>query len=256
VAVQDTGWWLTAELTYHADGNLSGMQGAEVAPMLDARGQPLEGRAADAEGLTVAPGNRFGGDVLVSFEHQHRVDRYPFGTRGFLARPGPVLLPAAVKQSPANGGMEAITTLADGSLLILTELYADEEGHLHGWLLRGDRFDDLRLERTDLFAASDLATLPGGDAVVLERLFYPRLARAARLRRIPAAAIRPGALLKGTELATLSKGFTVDNMEALAVRVDEKGKVFLYLASDDSGSPSQRTLLLLFELRDDGPNGG
>jgi hypothetical protein len=251
VAVQDFGWWLTAELVHDAGGNLTGIRNAEIAPMLDVDGKPLEGRAADAEGLTYAAGAAFGGDVLVSFEHQHRVDRYPFGTDGFLARPHPVPLPPEVRQAPDNGGLEALVTLSDGRLLLLTELYSDEKSNLRGWLVRDSGFGSVRLARSDLFAASDAALLPGGDVVLLERLFFPGLARAARLRRIPQDELQPGTVLRGEVLAQMGKKFEIDNMEALAVRSTKDGKTLLYVASDDGGSSSQRTLLLLFELMSD-----
>ena len=69
-----------------------------------------------------------------------------------------------------------------------------------------------------------------------------------RIRRIAHAAIRPGAVLNGEVLAEMDRRYNIDNMEALAIRVTPAGRVLLYVASDDSRNPRQRTLLLLFEM--------
>jgi hypothetical protein len=75
----------------------------------------------------------------------------------------------------------------------------------------------------------------------------------ARIVLLRAADIRPGAALRGTELARLSPPLTVDNMEGLSVREAPDGKgVLLYVISDDNFSALQRTLLLQFRL-DDAP---
>ena len=248
LAVQDFGWWLTAELLHDKKGNLVGIRDAFIAPMLGADGSALTGKDADAEALTLPAGQAFGGDVLVSFEAHHRVDRYPFGAHGFAARPQPVSMPEALREAPLNGGLEAITSLQDGRLLGITELHANEEGNLMGWLVKGPQFDSISLGLDGAFSATDLATLPGGDIVVLERLFLPGFARSMRIRRIPRAALRPGAVLTGEVLAEMGRRYNIDNMEALAVRVTPAGRVLLYVASDDNRNPRQRTLLLQFEL--------
>jgi len=248
LAVQDSGWWLTAELLHDPKGSLVGIRDAFIAPMLGADGIALTGKDADAEALALPAGQVFGGDVLVSFERHHRVERYPFGAHGFAARPQPVSMPAALREAPQNGGLEAITSLQDGRLLGITELHVNDEGDLRGWLAKGEQFDSISLRLKGAFAATDLAPLPGGDIVVLERMFLPGFARSMRLRRIPGASIRPGAVLDGEVLAELDRRYNIDNMEALAIRVTPTGKVLLYLASDDNQNPRQRTLLLLFEL--------
>ncbi len=248
LAVQDFGWWLTAELVHDENGDLVGIRDAFVAPMLGADGSALTGKDADAEALALPAGQGFGGDVLVSFERHHRVDRYPFGAHGFAARPQPLPMPAALHEAPRNGGLESITTLQDGRLLGITEMYVNDDGDLQGWLVQGEQFDSVSLLLHGAFAATDLASLPGGDVVVLERLFLPGFARSMRIRRIPAISLRPGAVLDGEILAKLDRHYNIDNMEALAVRTTADGRTLLYIASDDNQSPRQRTLLLLFEL--------
>jgi hypothetical protein len=51
-------------------------------------------------------------------------------------------------------------------------------------------------------------------------------------------------------LANLSfQDANIDNMEGLAVRRGPKGETLLYILSDDNYSPLQRTLLLMFEVK-------
>ena len=71
---------------------------------------------------------------------------------------------------------------------------------------------------------------------------------AIRIRSVPLAMIKPGALVDGTELITADMGQQIDNMEALSVHRDSGGALVLTLISDDNFSPLQRTLLLQFTL--------
>ena len=70
----------------------------------------------------------------------------------------------------------------------------------------------------------------------------------ARIMRIPASEIRPGAELSGTELAVLDQPVTVDNYEGISAVRQPDGKVMLYVVSDDNFWGFQRTLMLMFEL--------
>ncbi len=72
LAISDSAYWLTTNLEFDDAGLLTGLSNAFYAPMLDANGQPLVDRAADAEGLA-ALGN---GAYAVSFEREHRMARY------------------------------------------------------------------------------------------------------------------------------------------------------------------------------------
>ena len=92
--------------------------------------------------------------------------------------------------------------------------------------------------------------LGDGDILVLERRYTLIGGVAALLRRISRQSIQPGALLDGVELARLAPPLTVDNMEGISARQDSAGRTLIYLMSDDNYSVLQRTLLLMFELRD------
>ena len=104
----------------------------------------------------------------------------------------------------------------------------------------------MRLVRSKNFDATDLAFLPNGDLLVLERRFTPLTGVACRIRRIPLDAIRPGARLDGETVLEADMGHQIDNMEALGVQAAGDGRVILTLFSDDNFSILQRNLLLRF----------
>ena len=73
---------------------------------------------------------------------------------------------------------------------------------------------------------------------------------AAKLVVVDPAAIRPGALVRGREIATLAKPLIHDNFEGLAV-TREGNATILWIVSDDNQLFLQRSLLLKFRLEPD-----
>ena len=84
--------------------------------------------------------------------------------------------------------------------------------------------------------------------ILLERRFTLLGGLSARLRRIPLAAIQPGALLDGIEIAELRPPLTLDNFEGVAVHQLSDGTTRITLLSDDNFSPLQRSLIVQFDL--------
>ena len=97
------------------------------------------------------------------------------------------------------------------------------------------------------FDITDLAFLPDGDMLLLERWYRTLRGVGLRIRRVPAASLKPGALLDGPTLIQADLGQEIDNMEGLAVH-QEGSKTVLTLISDDNFSFLQRTVMLEFEL--------
>jgi hypothetical protein len=239
VAVEDFGYWLTGRLLYDGDGRLAGVADVELAAMRGPAGRLLgdDKSWGDAEALTAGADGR----DIVAFEDRHRLLR--FARR---SEPGqPIATPSELAQAPDNAGIEALTTLPDGRLLLITERF-EVAGGVRGWIGPAP-WGALTLATSAGFRPTDAATLPGGDVLLLERRF-PFLA--ARIRRLPADAIKPGATLAGREIARFEGSLTYDNMEAMAVRSRPEGGVLVYLASDDNRNFLQRTILLMFELAD------
>lgn len=253
LAASDKGMWFSARLQYDEDGNLIGLSDAQLTPIVGPNGKPLAGRYRDAEALALASDD---GAVLLAFEQQHRILRFEVGGHldaRKLAVEVPQLLktPGELSEFNGNSAMEGLVTMADGGLLILTEGLDNKRSSKPGWILR-DGAEPARLEyrRAARFRPTGATRLGDGDILVLERRYTLIGGVAALLRRISKHSIQPGALLDGVELARLAPPLTVDNMEGISARQDRAGRTLIYLISDDNFSVLQRTLLLMFELRD------
>jgi hypothetical protein len=243
-AVSDHGYGWSARLRHNTQARLIDLRAWEMMPLRMPQGTATQSRQRDAEALVREPD----GAWLVAFEHVHRVWRYPPSTVPFAAMPEAVAMPAELAQAPSNGGLEAMTRLVDGRLLVLTESFEDAQGDYKGWIVTSSGFDTITYVPHDGFRPTDLATLPGGDVLLLERRYRLALGVAIRIRRIAGASIRPQARLRGRELLHLKPPLAVDNFEGLAVRATSDSEALLYLISDDNFNAVQRTLLLQFRL--------
>jgi hypothetical protein len=241
IALSDHGHRFEMRLRYDGLGDLAGVVAADGGALGGLDGRPLTGFGErDAEAMTFGAG----GELIVAFERQHRIWRYFPGE----ARPEPLPPPRELAKAPYNGGIEALTTLADGRLLALTESYGGADARV-GWVSDADGWSPLTYAVDGGFEPTDATTLPGGDVLVLERRFSLRGGVAARLKRLDAGQVAPGAHLVGRALAVIEPPLAVDNMEGVDVRLGPRGETLIYMVSDDNFSPSrQRTLLLMFEL--------
>jgi len=245
VAIADVGFWLTAKLVHDGNGRLIGVAEAEFGPLLGPDGTPLTDRGdTDAEAVARDRDN----SLIVSFEGRHRLWRYRPGDDPLAARPQPIATPERLQLAPSNGGLEAMTVLADGRLLMVTEEMTNASGDLVGWVRDDAGWHELAYQPTGQFKPTELAQLPDGDVLALERRFTWIGGFAMRLQRLPLASVRPGARLAGRELARLAPPFSIDNMEAMAAVRAADGSTLIYVMSDDNFIPLERTLLLQFRL--------
>ncbi|WP_421787886.1 esterase-like activity of phytase family protein [Hyphobacterium sp.] len=252
LAISDSAYWLTAHLEFNEDGWLTDVSQAFYAPMLDADGMPLTGDAADAEGL--APLGS--GAYAVSFERQHRIDRYdiaPDWSGIAIATPTPLEAPPGTDRLRNNGGIEALAPsqngywagveypivegrphslwrMADGQEPVVTDYRAAEGFGVTGLARRGEAL--LVLER---FYARDI-----GNRIRVfefENRYFDRQTGDVTLtaRRLPGP------------LAELEPGMTIDNFEGIAVS-EVNGEMRIFILSDDNYNPDQRTLLLSFAI--------
>lgn len=267
VAVSDEAHWVTGSLEYE-DGKLVRVTGGTIAPLLGLDGKPLADKAGDAEGIASTNGNDTTGDLLVSFEGDHRVWRYPFAKRGVNAVPVNLPIPPDVHGAPHNGGIEGITLFSEGMLFGVSERYRDQAGDYRAWFLpltvgadaapgdnaaTGARAVSVRAIAP--FAMTDVRRLAGGDLLTLERRYSAVKGVGSQLRRIPSAVIEAAAAsgagmpLDGEIVASFDPSYEIDNMEGLAVRTGEGGETLVYAISDDNfNRPVQSTLLLTYEL--------
>ena len=232
VAVSDAGIWLT--------GDLQGAGPFALIPMAENVRNATK-HLFDAEALV-----RSDDGYLVTTERNHRLLS--------VAKPGAAPVPrpeTALMQGwglSSNGGIEAVTRLDDGTLLMFAERGQNIQGLLPVWLVDTDRtVFNLKFKPPHNFAPTDAATLPNGDILLLLRRFNSE-AVAAKLLRVRARDIKPGAVIRGEDLMTLAPPLSVDNMEALDTLLLEDGSQLVILLSDDNFNWFQRTLLMLFRL--------
>jgi hypothetical protein len=247
VAISDRGHWLTARLQREA-GRLAGLDDARIAPILRADGRALNRtRAWDTEGLAMA-----GGVAFIGIERTHQVMRFDFAKDGLMARGREVAVPREMKRLPSNKSLEAIAVAPPshplaGAVIVVAERSGGEAGPTLGAILTGPRSGLFQVARPGAYDITDMAFLPDGDLLLLERWFRPFRGVAMRIRRVPGRMVAPGAMLDGAVLIEADLAQEIDNMEGLAIH-QEEGRTILTLISDDNFSMLQRTILLEFAL--------
>ena len=242
-AVSDRGYWLSARMRDDSEGALVDLLDWQIKSILTPERTPTDGLLTDAEALARAPDGSF----IVGFEQIHRLWRYLPPPMTFDSPAQPITTPRALAKAPRNGGLECVAVLPKGEIFTLAEELQNKDGNFRGWLIGNGRAVELSYLPSAGFRASDCAALPNGDVIVLERHLSMFLSFSARLKHIPAANIRPGAVLSGEELLRLDPPLRLDNFEGIAVREDAAG-TSIYLISDNNFQPFQRTLLLQFRL--------
>ena len=256
LAQSDDAHWLRADLIYDDDGNLEGIEHAQLADMRTPDGGTMGKISGDAEGLDALTNAGPDGAVAVSFERNPRVWRYDLS--GSLdVRPTLVPMPKGIDLlDGSNQGLEGLTVLKPGTLLAVSEAPHDVDGEMDAWLVptpghaAGAAYGVLHVLRHAPFEISDAAMGPSGKHLyLLERHYFGMLRGVAiAVREIDASDVKPGAKLDGKEIARFTMHESIDNMEGLALRRSADGKTFLYMISDDNYNPLQRTLLEMFEL--------
>jgi hypothetical protein len=248
IAVTDKARWLRGRIVYEGS-RPAGILEAEMAPMLDANGNRLSARGwYDAESLA-----EDGGTLYVGIERVHRIVKYDFGKDGLRARGVPIPLPAEVASLPWNGGLEALVIVPKGlalagTLVAVSEAGLDAAGNIRAFLIGGPNPGQFVVKRIDDFDIGDIAILPGGDLLLLERRASLLRGLAVRIRRIALTAVRPGAIIDGPAIFSADLGQQIDNLEGISVHRAPSGETVLTLVSDDNFLPFQRTLLLQFTL--------
>lgn len=256
LAVSDAGYWIGGLLDHQGD-RVIGVRDVVIAPLLDLDGRPLaesSKEAGDAEAFAEIPGS----GIIVSFEGRDaRLWHYGVSmtdyARPVTPRPLPMPLDVVreIKSLPWNGGIEAMTSLPGGTVIAIAEDSKVSDDLLDGWIISSSQIAKFKYRMSDQFRPTDLATLPDGNLVLLERRFNLLSGLAARIRIIRTEQLLDGGPVEGEEIATLAFPFNVDNMEGIAARANERGETIIYLVSDDNYHPLQRTLLMSFKLEDE-----
>jgi hypothetical protein len=252
LAITDNGSWLRGRIVY-SDGKPAGVADAEMAPILGPDGKPLAARGwYDVESLAERDGVFF-----IGIERVEQIVRLDYRRSGLLARGEPIAVPPDFKTFTYNKSLECLTAPPKGSplagnLIVVTERSLDSAGNHRSFLLKTDKggggVERFSVTRSDDFDVTDCTILPPSDMLLLERRYSPARGVAMRIRRIPLASIKPGAVVEGKTLIEADLGYQIDNMEGIAVHKDADGETVITLVSDDNFSVIQRNLLLQFTL--------
>jgi hypothetical protein len=247
LAVTDKGYWLRARIVYHQQAPTA-IADAEMSPMLGPDGRSLQSHHwHDTESLAIQNGVAY-----VGIEGVNQIARFDLASKGLRALGQPIAVPPGMKLLPRNQGSECLEIAPTGSplagsLISISERGLDASRNLKGFLISARR-GLFSLKRSDDFDVTDCAATPKNELLVLERRFSWTRGLAVRIRALPLAAIKPGALVDGPTLLLADLGQQIDNMEGLSVHRAKDGGLVLTLISDDNFSPLQRTLLLQFSL--------
>jgi len=247
--ISDSAYWLTAHLEFDENGWLADLSNTFYAPMLDANGQPLVDRAADAEGLA-SIGN---GAYAVSFEREHRIDRYdiaPDWSGVAIALPMPMEAPPGTDRLRDNAGIEGLASADYGLWAGVESPIID--GHPHTlWLIpNGGESTGLPYPGEAGFGVTGLDRGPDAEIYLLERIYISGTGNTVRIMRFDEFGLETEAQRNFIDtLAILTPDMTVDNLEGIAVG-EVNGEMRLFIISDDNYNPGQRTLLLSFAIAD------
>ena len=247
IAITDRGSWLRGRIVYR-DGRPAGIADAEVAPMLGSDGKPLAtGGWYDAESLAERDGM-----LYVGIERVEQMVRFDYRRDGLLARGQAIKVPPDFKTFAYNKGLECLAAPRQGSLagdlIAMTERSLDRGGNIRSFLLGSDKVTRFSVKRTRDFDVSDCALLSPNDLLLLERRYSPVRGVAMRIRRLPLASFKEGAVVDGHSMIEADLAHQIDNMEGIAVHRTGRGETILTLVSDDNFSFIQRNLLLQFAV--------
>ncbi len=242
-AVTDRGFRIVGALIHNGRGDLTGVHDMSISPLSGVDGRPLTGKKnTDAESLAILSDGR----IVTSFERRHRILVTSPGLRRHIA------VPQALYKAPRNRGLEAITALSDGRLLVFAEDFRPPNhgpSATRGWLrtYEGD-WQTMNIQVPPAFKPTGATTLPNGNVYVLLRKFSPLKGVSVRVARLVVPAKTSAGLTQIQTIAEIAPPLTIDNFEGIANRTGQDGRRYLYIVSDDNFNPLQRTLLMQFEL--------
>jgi len=252
VTVSDRGNFISGQLIYDEAQTPLSLIGVGIAPIQNSRGADLPNAfTRDAEALTVIerPDNRSA--VRVGFENLTRVADFHLENGVPIGPASEVVIPEWIEAARTNESLEAVciappASPVAGSTLLLTEGVIAGDGAHAGYLLGKNDKGPLSYIAGSGTSPTDCAFLPNGDLLVLERGVV-LISFSARLVRIKAADVKPGAQMTG-EVLFEGTGGDLDNMEGVAVHTTPSGETRITLISDNNFNDWERNLLLEFSL--------
>ena len=247
IAATDRGSWLRGRIVYR-DGKPVGIADAEIAPILGVDGRPLAARGwFDVESLAERDGI-----LYIGIERTEQIVRFDYRRDGLRARGQPLDVPVDLKTLTYNKSLECLAAPRQGALggglIVVTEHSLDGAGNLRSFALGVDQVTRFGVKRSDDFDVSDCTVLSQDELLLLERRASPARGITIRIRRIPLADIKEGAVVDGRLMFEADLAYQIDNMEGIAVHRNSAGETIVTLVSDDNFSIIQRSLVLQFSV--------
>jgi hypothetical protein len=253
IAISDEGWWFEANVMY-ANGRPSALANARIAPILDRNGRRSGSkRRRDAEALALDPPGKLGAFVYVGFETVARIEKFDMRVNGLAARPSPVPVPGALRKGPKNGELEALGSIASGPLkgwlIAVSEDNLDANGNIRAWAIRGSKSLSFTIVRYEDYKITDLAVMPDGSLITLERSFSASSLPGMAIRKLKIPDRLEGALVSPELLFSGRQPFyLIDNMEGIAVhRFGDELRISV-ISDDNYNHAIQNTVLYQFAL--------
>lgn len=201
----------------------------------------------DSESIARDPAT---GALWVGFERYNAIYRY---TDGFAATQR-MAAPPVMRRWPVNGGPEAMARLDDGRFLVFSEADEAPGGGTSALIFAGDPTDPAARPARFAWVApagyevTDATQLPDGRIAVLQRRLSVPRGWTAVISLVDLAAIRPGARVRGREIARFTNSVVRDNYEGLAATREGAATILWLVSDDNNGTLFQRNLLLKFRL--------
>ena len=255
LAVSDSGFWFRGRLDY-ADGKLSDIADTELAPIRNEKGGITKGKVRnDAEAMALWEPGVVNGRVIVGYESRPRAGLFDLKRSGFAAPFRDLKLPKAVAKGPGNQELEAIGRFPKGryagSLIAISENNKDANGDLRAWVWGGKKSFEFAIKTFEDYLITDMAFLPDGNILTIERGFSGSALPGMAIREITADdIIAGGAVTPRLVFSGRLPFYLIDNMEGIAIFETSEGETRVTIASDNNfRSDFQRTLLLQFALK-------
>jgi hypothetical protein len=238
--VSDQGFGSRIEIQRDAaQQRITGISGYKNQWLTEPDGKVVQGIQNDAEAVAVGPN----GDVYVSFEGDHRINRYS----DIRNLSGPWPTPERVPPHPEfknlqnNSSLEALAIAPDGALLAIPERSGILTKPFPVYRYKEGVWDEvLNIPRKPPFLMVGADFGPDGKFYVLERHLNGFFGFQTRVRRFDYS---DTALTNEVTLIETRSGLH-DNLESLFVWRDASGATRITMISDNNFKPFQRTELV------------